>query len=306
MDRIPYLGQTLCRWQVGSSSFLALPEKGARLMNWHVTLGDGSVRDLIHWPEVASLDDFHRIRGGNPILFPFCGRTFDRGEIHHWRTEDGQRRPMPMHGLARQGNFRVTRLDEGGFSALFLPDAAAKEAYPFDYEFVVSYRFENLGVFVEFELTNRGAAPMPWSAGHHFYFTVPWTAGLRRADYLLEVPATRTLRHLDTGRLVDGPRLNPRELLSNPNLVDTIFTGLRGHEFALTERPSGQQLRFLTGFTNTVSRDAAVVSWTETDKSPFYCVEPWMGPPNSPENKAGLHLVGPGQTQKFFVEVTLR
>jgi hypothetical protein len=30
-----------------------------------------------------------------------------------------------------------------------------------------------------------------------------------------------------------------------------------------------------------------------------------MGPPNSPENKAGLHHVGPGQTQKFLVEITL-
>jgi galactose mutarotase-like enzyme len=297
MERIPYLGHTILKWQVGSSSFLVLPEKGARLMNWNVTLGDGSVRDIIYWPEVSSLDNFHRIRGGNPILFPFCARTFDRGEIYHWRTDDGQRRAMPMHGLARQGAFRVTRLDEGGFSALFLPDAAAKEAYPFDYEFTVSYRFE---------LTNLGTAPMPWSAGHHFYFTVPWTTGLDRKDYILEIPATRTLRHIDTGRLVDGPRLNPRELLTNPNLVDTIFTGLRGHNFALSERPTGQQLRFLTGFTNTASRDAAVVTWTENDKSPFYCIEPWMGPPNSPENKTGLHLVGPGQTQKFFVEITLR
>jgi galactose mutarotase-like enzyme len=306
MERIPYLGHTIFRWQVGSSSFLALPEKGARLMNWNFTLGDGSVRDVIHWPEVTSLEDFARIRGGNPILFPFCGRTYDRGEVDHWRHEDGTRLPMPRHGLARQGTFRVTRLDEGGFSALLVPDDAAKAAYPFDYEFTVSYRFETLGFFAEFELTNLGATPMPWSAGHHFYFAVPWTNGLRREDYLLEVPATRTLRHLETGRLVDGPRLNPRELLSNSNLVDTIFTGLRGHQFAVTERPSGQQLRFLTGFTNTVSRDAAVVAWTESDRVPYYCIEPWMGPPNSPENKVGLHHVGPGQTQKFFVEVTLR
>jgi len=306
MERIPYLGHTIFRWQVGASSFLALPEKGARLMNWNVTLGDGSVRDVIHWPEVTSLEDFARIRGGNPILFPFCARTYDRGEVDHWRHEDGTRLPMPRHGLARQGDFRVTRLDEGGFSAQLVPGAAAKAAYPYDYEFTVSYRFETLGFFVEFELTNLGAAPMPWSAGHHFYFTVPWTGGLRREDYLLEIPATKTLRHLETGRLVDGPRLNPRELLSNPNLIDTIFTGLRGHQFTLTERPSGQQLRFLTGFTNTVSRDAAVVTWTENDRAPFYCIEPWMGPPNSPENKVGLHQVGPGQTQKFFVEVTLR
>ncbi|MBC8040070.1 MAG: aldose epimerase, partial [Opitutaceae bacterium] len=56
MERIPYLGQTIFKWQVGASSFLALPERGARLMNWNVTLGDGSVRDIIYWPEVENLN----------------------------------------------------------------------------------------------------------------------------------------------------------------------------------------------------------------------------------------------------------
>lgn len=305
MERIPYLGATIYRWQVGASTFLALPEKGARLMNWNVTLGDGSVRDIVYWPEVGSLEDFSKIRGGNPILFPFAGRTFDRGEIFHWQAEDGTKRTMPMHGLARQGAFRVTRLDDGGFSALFLPDESAKASYPFDYEFVVSYRFEPLGLFVELELTNLGSVPMPWSAGHHFYFTIPWTSGLGRKDYQLDIPASQTLRHVADGRLVEGPRFGKREVLAARELSDTIFAGLRGHTFTLTEKPSGQQLRFLTGFTNTASRDAVVVVWTQDEKSPFYCIEPWMGPPNSPENKVGLHTIGPGQTQKFFVEITL-
>lgn len=306
MERIPYLGHTILRWQVGASTFLALPEKGARLMNWNVTLGDGTVRDIVYWPEVGSLDDFPKIRGGNPILFPFCARTFDRGDIHFWRADDGVRRPMPMHGIARQGEFRVTRLDEGGFSATLVPDDEAKAAYPYDYEFVVSYRFEKTGLYVELQLTNLGTAPIPWSAGHHFYFTLPWTSGLKRKDYVIEVPSTKTLRHAESGRLVDGPRLAPRETIDNSALVDTIQIGLRGHAFSVTESSSGQQLRFNTGFTNTVARDAAVVTWTPDEKSPFYCIEPWMGPPNSPENKIGLHHVGPGQTQKFFVEITLR
>ena len=85
MEKIPYFGQTLVRWRVGGSTFLALPEKGARLMNWNIAMGDGSVRDVIHWPEIASLADFHKTRGGNPILFPFCARSFDRGEAGFWR-----------------------------------------------------------------------------------------------------------------------------------------------------------------------------------------------------------------------------
>jgi len=305
MERIPYLGHTILKWQAGASSFLATPELGARLMNWSVTLGDGTVRDIIFWPEIDNLDAIASVRGGNPILFPFSGRSYDRGEIHHWRSDDGQRRPMPMHGLARQGKFRTTRLDEGGFSAQFVPDEAAKIAYPYDYEFVVSYRFDPLSLFVELQLTNLGATPMPWSAGHHFYFTLPWNAGRTRQDYILETTATRYLRRDDKGALIEAPRVNNREALSNPALLDLVHTGLKRDVFAVSELATGNRLLFRSGMAHSSSKDLAIVTWTQDEKSPFYCIEPWMGPPNAAENKIGLHLVAPGQTQKFYVEIRL-
>eukprot|EP01035_Chromulina_nebulosa_P060791 gene60791-83147_t len=144
MEKVSYQGHTLTRWRVGQSTFLALPEIGARLMNWNLTLGDGSVRDVLYWPEDADFGDFAKVRGGNPILFPFNARTFDRGDIHFWRAADGVRRPMPMHGLARQGTFKVTRLDARGFVAQFVPGEEARAAYPFDYDFTVTYRFDPL------------------------------------------------------------------------------------------------------------------------------------------------------------------
>jgi galactose mutarotase-like enzyme len=305
MERIPYLGHTIFKWQVGASSFLALPEKGARLMNWNVTLGDGNVRDIVYWPEVENLDNIGSVRGGNPILFPFNGRTYDQGEIHQWRAEDGVRRPMPMHGLARQGKFRTIRLDEGGFSAQFIPDEAAKAAYPYDYEFVVSYRFDPRGLFVELQLTNLGSKPMPWSAGHHFYFTLPWSPGRYRQDYVFETTATKFYQRDERGGLVPFTKVGPRESLANPNLVDTIHTGLRREVFAVTEVPTGNRLHFRSGMANSTAHDLAVVTWTADEKAPYYCVEPWMGPPNAPETKVGLHSVAPGQTQKFYVEITI-
>ncbi len=305
MERIPYLGHTIFKWQVGASSFLALPEMGARLMNWNVTLGDGSVRDIIYWPEIENLDSIAGVRGGNPILFPFGGRSYDRGEIHHWRADDGVRRPMPMHGLARQGQFRTIRLDEGGFSAQFVPDELAKAAYPYDYEFVVSYRFEPLGIFVELQLSNLGSVPIPWSAGHHFYFTLPWSNGRTRRDYLLETTATKHLLRDEQGGLVSGPRVGNRESIAAKELIDLIHTAQKRDVFAVTEVPTGDRLLFRNGMANSSTRDLTVVTWTQDEKSPFYCIEPWMGPPNAAETKVGLHHVAPGQSQKFYVEITL-
>jgi len=307
MEKIPYLGKELMRWQVGRSTFLALPEMGARLMNWNVELGDGSLRDVLHWPEVASLTDFHRIRGGNPILFPFAGRCFDGGEAAFWRGPDGVRRPMPTHGLARQGKFRTVRADAGGFAALFVPDDEARGCYPFDYEFTVDYRFEQLGFFVEFALRNLGRTPLPWSAGHHFYFSVPWTEGRSRADYTVRIPATRLVRQdmAATGMLVDQPPLQAEEPLTNPALVDLIHLGLKANTAILTER-GGSGITLRIGTAKRPPPGTAVLTWTEQPDSPFFCVEPWMGPPNAPGHKTGLYLVEPGQAQRFVVEVSLR
>lgn len=307
MEKIPYFGHELCKWQVGRSTFLALPELGARLMNWHVELADGSLRDVLYWPEVASVENFHRIRGGNPILFPFSGRTFADGEIGFWKAPDGQRRPMPLHGFARQGKFKLVRADAGGFSALFQPGDEAKQGYPFDYEFTVDYRFESLGFFVELALRNLGKTPIPWSAGHHFYFTLPWSEGRTRADYAVRIPATRALRHdANNGQLVEQPGLGLEEPMNNPALVDCIRTGLTGPAAVLSEAGSGDKVTLRLGTGKTAPAGAAVVTWTEKPDSPFYCVEPWMGPPNAVNHQQGLQHVDPGQTQRFVVEVTLR
>ena len=306
MEKISYLGQTITRWTVGQSTFLALPEKGARLMNWNVTLGDGSVRDVIYWPELKSLDDFPHIRGGNPILFPFCGRTFDHGDINCWRAADGERRPMPQHGLARQGEFKLIRSDARGFSAQFEPDAAARAAYPFDYEFTVTYRFESLGLACEFTLMNLGTSPLPWCAGHHFYFTLPWSDHTARGDYLIRIPATQRLRQDAAGQLVPGPELAHDESVANPALIDTFHAGLQGNEVVFGERGRPGDVAVRLGTKKNPPADAIFVTWTPDETAPYFCVEPWMGPPNAPEHKRGLQLVAPRTSASFTVGVSLR
>jgi len=306
MEKVPYLGRTLTRWQVGPSTFLALPEKGARLMNWHLTLADGTVRDVIFWPELQTLDDVAKVRGGNPILFPFCGRSFDQGAIHCWRDDDGVRRPMPIHGLARQGDFQVTRLDERGFTALFQPGEEARAAYPYDYEFSVSYRFEPLSLFVELRLRNLGTRPMPWCGGHHFYFTLPWREGRTRADYSIRIPAGATVRqNFETGQLHPGPRLHATEALANKDLIDVFHTALKNNAVVFGERAGSDRVTVRLGSDRVPPRQAVVVTWTAADDSPFYCVEPWMGPANAGEHKIGLHQVAPSETETFLVEVSL-
>ena len=114
MESIVYQNQEIKRWDVGPSTFLALPEKGARLLNWHINMSDGSVRDVIHWPEEPDYNSFEKTHGGIPILFPFTGICSESGNENQWRF--GQNvYPMPMHGFARQGEFHVRSMDQHGF-----------------------------------------------------------------------------------------------------------------------------------------------------------------------------------------------
>lgn len=307
MEKIEYQGRSIRRWKVGGSTFLAWPEGGARLMNWNVALGDGSIRDVIHWPEEANFDEVAKVRGGNPILFPFVGRSFDRGEIHFWRAADGIRRPMPMHGVARQGQFELSQADARGFAARFLPGDEARAAYPYDYEFVVTYRFEPMGLVCELTLSNHGPDQIPWCAGHHFYFKVPWADGTRRSDYLVRLLAGKRLRQDSQGRMVPGPQLGIDESLANPALLDTHHTQLRSAEAVFGEkgRPGDVVLRL--GADPVPPPEAEFVTWTADDDSPFYCVEPWMGPPNAFELRSGgLRWVRPGATDRFSISVGLR
>ena len=306
MEIIEHEGVKLHRWTCGPSSFLARPELGARLMNWNLTMANGSVRDVIHWPEQADYSKFPKVRGGNPILFPFSARTYHDGKLGEWKDQHGTVRPMPMHGFAREGTFELTETTESGFAAELRPDDAAQEAYPFDYRFEVRYEFEEVSFKVFLTLENCGDQPILWSAGHHFYFTLPWHKGLERKDYRFKIPAKKCFTHEANGSLQLIKPFETEDDFGKPGNSDRVFTKLKSHEVVIGPK-SGEEdigIRLLKN-SGTYSTWNAFVIWTEAADSPFYCVEPWMGPPNSPEHGKGLHAVGSGESATFGVEVAL-
>lgn len=306
MERIDYLGEKIGCWRVGNSTFLAWPEMGARLMNWHLQLADGSFRDIIHWPEMETMERFAEVRGGNPVLFPFSARTFHQGTIHRWKAPDGEIRPMPMHGIARQSRFDLASADRHGFTAILRPDETAAEAYPFDYEFSVAYRFQELTLSVEFRLKNLGSTRLPWSAGHHFYFAIPWRDGARRKDYRIQVPARKAWRQNARGLLEPIKDFHPGPItLESPVLVDRIHTDLTTDRVAVRDQVADSGIAMRIGAGGKPSADTTLVTWTGGPDVPYYCIEPWMGPPNSPEAGMGLHWVEPGSTGIFSVEVAI-
>lgn len=274
-------------------------------MDWDLKLAGGKLRSVIFWPKDADFSNLASVRGGNPVLFPFASRSYHRGLEYHWVDPDGQKRPMPRHGFARDANFMIEEITEEGFTALLEPTAEDLEAYPFRYEFRVRYHFEELALKVEFLLKNYDERPIPWSAGHHFYFTIPWVKGSRRKDYELHMQAKKAAYFSPEGKLL-GEKLNPGPInFADPAIVDRIHFELRHPQLEFGPLGGEERVFIRIGDGEPPARNNAVVTWTESEESPFYCVEPWMGLPNAAEHGKGLHWVDPGQEGRFKVEVSL-
>ena len=299
-------GLPCLRWRAGASTFEACPSRGARLMRWWLDLPSGR-REVLHWPESFDPAALAGVRGGNPILFPFMGRTYADGEKFAWNGPDGVRRPMPHHGFARDGAFELLEATATGFVAEHRPTAADREAYPWAHAFRVRYEFHELRLRATLELENRSSERLPWCPGHHFYFALPWHKGLGRGDYRLSIPARKAWRHAADGKLVPFAEMKgvTEASFDDPRLLDCLFTGLRSSELRLGPRSGEEDIVIRVGEEPIPDEWAMVVTWTEAPESPFFCVEPWMGAPNSPTHGKGLRWAEPGETASWVVEVGL-
>lgn len=298
-------GHEIFKWSMGPSTFRMLPGCGARLLDWKIKLSGDQSRSVIHWPEEGDLSNPAAIRGGNPILFPFSARTFHKGKYQNWKAPGGDILPMPKHGFAKDGQFEIQAQDDSSITLKLIPKVEDAVAYPFDYEFLVSYRFSMLSIEVEFLLSNLGDKKIPWSAGHHFYFTLPWHDGYGRNHYRAILPGCKSVYHAADGSLVPADFKGGDVSMDDPELVDRIHFRLKQNKVKFGLKNGEEDVTVIVSDAARPLPGATVVTWTEFDDSPFYCVEPWMGPPNSPEHKKGLHWVEPGETDSFKVKVTL-
>ena len=291
------------RWDVGPSTFLVLPEKGARLLNWHVNMGDGSVRDVIFWTESIEPQSLGTVHGGIPILFPFCGACSHQGNSGEWRAQDGTIYPMPLHGFAKDASFRIRSIDQSGFEVEMLHEDTHRSFYPYDYTFTVIYHFLELSLQISLVLENEGRIPIPWSAGLHPYFQVPWRKGLALENHLLNISSKKTFQFQADGEMTENPKYDYPTPLGNEALINRIHYQLESPEAEISLLNGEETLRINEASWSGKGSRLTYVSWTKPD-SPFFCLEPWMSPPNSPDNKT-VQYVSPGAREEFTIEIEL-
>jgi galactose mutarotase-like enzyme len=307
MQTLQHGDHTFHEFQVGPSRFLVCMTQGARLMRWSIDMAQGPSREVLYWPENPNYDNFRSIRGGNPILFPFCARTYCKGLENAWhiyyrnRTENMR---MPRHGFAIDHPFDVLDLHENGFLAALTLKPELLQMYPFNFGFMVRYTFQELGFEVELILNNRDIEPIPWAPGHHFYFNVPWHPNLQHKHYRLHIPTKKAFLRNPDGSLRRSEPFTMPTTLDDPSLLDRMHYDLKTPTVRLEPLGGQESIQIDVSGTPPLTPFTTITTWTESPESPFYCIEPWMAPANAPEHEKGLSWVASGQTHRFHVRVS--
>lgn len=303
METLEIGGHKLLKFGIGASSYLINPTDGARLLNWYITLADGSVRDIIYWPENAPLggSELGDVFGGAPILFPFAGGSWADGREGFWKTPDGSILPMRKHGFANWGKYDTAFLGENEIRLRYMPSSEDAKSYPYDYEFEVYYRFGELSYSFEALLKNKGAKRIPWSLGYHPYFTMPWHRNLTKGDYRLVCDARKACYVRPDGSFPLADNLE-KMCFSDPEMSPRIHTHLKSGVFRFGPK-NGEEDVTIKVDGGLAKPGYCLVTWTKDAETPFYCVEPWMGLPNSSTN--AKHFVEPNSQASFVVEVAI-
>ena len=193
----------------GDGKVLISADHGARILRW-----ENAGREIITWPDDADWTHVLKIRGGNPVLFPFVARHFVDGKNELWKDAEGNVRRMPQHGFCRDAKFTVID-DEPDTLRMRLTDWEETRAfYPFNFQFDVVVKLSaEAKLEIRFETTNTGSHPLPYYAGHHFYFAIPHR---ERADWNLHLPCTAWGRQAADGAIVREPALQDDVNLAIP------------------------------------------------------------------------------------------
>lgn len=293
-----FQGQPVIELQNGPSRALISSGHGARLLCWSV-----ADWEVIRWPETADWSKPQKVRGGNPVLFPFIARSFHDNKIGLWKCPDGMIRPAPMHGFARDSAFSIVSADEASVGMRLEANDTTRAVYPFDFRFEVALRLGDDSLQVIYRVTNTGQEALPWSAGHHFYLGIPAS---ERADWQLELPCRHwASQDFSTGEIQLREPACDRDVLSNPAWIDRLHVEPDLNRIRLAHATSGRSISFKDTSPQSGSWHCAT-TWTEKPDSDFFCVEPWSALPNAAANRMGLQATPPGESLEISCQILAR
>ena len=234
-----------------------------------------------------------KTRGGWPFLFPANGRLERDGEPGVW-LHRGRRLSMFSHGFSLRVPWEA--LETGGADELTLrltDSPFTRERYPFAFEIRLRYRIAPGRLTCDQWYYNPGDEPLPYTAGFHPYFLTP-PAGAGKEAVTLELESRRTWRYNPRQSDIIGtaPPLTFPRSVSDPEINESLNEVDPGHAPRLRSGPDDALAIAVSG-----RRDPRMFPFVQLytiPEKPFFCIEPWMSPPNALNALSGMRWLEPG------------
>lgn len=246
--------------------------------------------------------------GHAPILFPICGRLFEKKYTYR-----GKEYEMNLHGFARDTQFAVKRKTDTELVLEINSNEESLAIYPFAFSFEVSYVLEGNTLRSDVVITNKDEKVMPATFGAHPGFSTPITKGVPFESYYLSF----------------GEVCTPNKLiLSDSCLLTGLCEALPldgGRKLHLNHEMFAHDGIFMSHIPSSVTLasdlDARSVTmvfpefpylgiWQAYDNdTPYVCIEPWCGLPayegrvDDLEKKNDMFHLLPGEVKKLSYSI---
>jgi len=235
--------------------------------------------------------------GQAPNLFPFVGKV-NNGTY----TFEGESYNISKHGFARTSEFEIVAQSESSVTYRLSQSDSTLAAYPFNFDFDITYVFDENALRVVYDVMNNSQTVMPFSVGAHPAFACNWTDGDSITDYYLQFDEKETcpyiqfngvaLSHEEHEALFESDTLEVTNSMFDVDAL--IFRGLKSNAVTLRSKLSEKSVRVeYPGFTY-------LGIWSKP-KAPYLCIEPWYGVDDFVNSngdlmkKEGVEIIDPNQ-----------
>lgn len=269
MSKLDYIEN----YTLKDSSIKIAPGWGANMFSWTI---DG--KELMSCPDDYPAAAFKITGGGNPILFPAIGRTWDRSGdepvsgVYHIYGED-KTYFMPSHGIVFLSDFKKIDESKGKDSVsvtyeLSIPDKVREENYPFDMNFKQRFTLKPESVELEAIITNNDNRPAPAAFGYHPYFKI---SNKEREGVEIRIPARKHLFCTKDTVLFTGESEDTDGILRlKPDVYyDEAYGDVIGRRMSVIDEKAGHAVHV------DFDDNFELMVFYTPDGSDFVCIEPW-------------------------------
>jgi len=248
---------------LGDVAVSIVPERGAIVSALRIR-----DRDVLYLDRATLDHPTQNVRGGIPLLFPFCGKL--AGETF---ALTGTR--MKQHGFGRNKAWTVSERGASFVRMTLAADADTRAQWP--YEFTAEHTVMIVPSGIQLELAiAAGDAPLPVSPGWHPYIAI-------------ERAAKASVRG-------DAPGFSPDRLGDDREFDFGISAPIVGR--STWDIPGLGKLRL------SVSPEMRHLQFWSQPGKPFICIEPFHGPANT-VNTEGRAWIPQNQARTYWMRLEL-